>query len=633
MPEDSKSSEILEMKFDPSTIQHLGVQMYYTLPPVIAEIIANSYDADAENVTLYLNDESEREIIIVDDGNGMSFPELNSKFLMIGRNCRLEGEKSSVKKRFLIGKKGLGKLSFFGIANEIVVETIKDSVKNMFSMNIEDIKKEKSGVYHPSIIEKKVKTSDSKGTKVVLRNLKRKSAFDVDSIAVSLARSFCIFDEKDFQVRIIHNGKKTITLKNDLKYSGIVPLIELCTPFSGIAHTYLEADKICGKVIVSQDSTIPSEMRGIALFSRGKLVNDYSFYDVKATSHGYSYITGTLDVSFIDDWTKDVISTNRRSLNWEDEDTVKLKEYLNEIIHHIYNEQRKLRKQQKKQKVKEKTGVDIDVWIEELPAHERKLAIRMVDNILESEGIDADKAGDLIEYVKDSFQFESFKEFAAELEGISEISGEDIIDLLKEWKIIEAREFYKLSMVRIEAIKKFEVYIKENAKEVPTVHNFFKSFSWLLDPRIIEFEDEKTYSNLLKEKFNEKDVKLETDKRIDFLCTSIANSFFIIELKRPHHVITAKDIEQANEYAAFIEKHMGTGKFSSSQIVTYVVCGQRNTSPSVERMIKTYDKAGDIYIRTYSELLTIAQKYHKEFIKKYDDFRKAESGKGKRAKE
>ncbi len=622
MTDSPEVTEILEMKFEPNTIQHLGAQMYYTLPPVIAEVIANSYDADADKVTLYLNDESEKEIIIEDDGNGMNFEELNSKFLKIGRNCRVDGEKSLKKERFLIGKKGLGKLSFFGIANEIIVDTVKDSEENCFSMDIEDIKREESLFYKPKILKKRVETKASNGTRVILKNLKRTSAFNPDAIAVSLARSFCIFDEKDFNVKIIYNKKKEIILKNDLKYSGIVTLIELNTPFNDVKTDYPDAPKITGKIIVSQDSTIPSEMRGVALFSRGKLVNEYSFYDLNATSHGYSYITGTLDVSFVDDWKKDVISTNRRSLNWEDDDTAKLKDYLGEVIRHVYNEQRKLRKQHKKDKVKTKTGVDIDKWIEELPSHDKKLAGRIVDNILNSEGIDDDKAADLIEYVKDSFQYESFKEFAAELEGIDEISGEDMLDLLREWKIIEAREFYKLSLVRIEAIKKFEVYIKENAKEVPTIHNFFKSFSWLLDPRIIEFEDEKAYSDLLREKFDEKDVKVETDKRIDFLCTTIANSFFVIELKRPHHVITAKDIEQANEYAAFVEKHIGTDKFSPAWIVTYVVCGKRNTAPSVERMIKSYEKAGDIYVRTYLELLTMAQKYHKEFIKKYDDFRK-----------
>jgi len=42
------SESPLEMRFDPQTINHLGLRMYSTLPPALAEIISNSYDADAE---------------------------------------------------------------------------------------------------------------------------------------------------------------------------------------------------------------------------------------------------------------------------------------------------------------------------------------------------------------------------------------------------------------------------------------------------------------------------------------------------------------------------------------------------------------------------------------------------------
>ncbi len=50
-------SEKLTMTFDPRTIEHLGVKMYSTLPPAIAELIANAYDACATEVTVKLNDD------------------------------------------------------------------------------------------------------------------------------------------------------------------------------------------------------------------------------------------------------------------------------------------------------------------------------------------------------------------------------------------------------------------------------------------------------------------------------------------------------------------------------------------------------------------------------------------------
>ena len=149
-PKTTEEKELV-MEFDPNTIQHLGIKMYSTLPPVIAEIVANSYDADAKEVNIYLNDTGSLEIIIEDDGHGMSYPELNPKFLKIGRNRREEdGGMLSPGGRPVIGKKGIGKLSFFGIAKLIIVETFKGNLLNAFSMSLDDILQERD-VYKPKI--------------------------------------------------------------------------------------------------------------------------------------------------------------------------------------------------------------------------------------------------------------------------------------------------------------------------------------------------------------------------------------------------------------------------------------------------------------------------------------------------
>src|SRR5258705_9231480 len=72
----------LEMSFDPNTIEHLGIKMYSSLPTAIAELIANAYDADAQKVEIYLVDKTKnREIIVADNGIGMSFDDINNFFL------------------------------------------------------------------------------------------------------------------------------------------------------------------------------------------------------------------------------------------------------------------------------------------------------------------------------------------------------------------------------------------------------------------------------------------------------------------------------------------------------------------------------------------------------------------------
>ena len=93
--------ERLMMTFSPNTIEHLGIRMYSTLPPVLAELIANSYDADASLVEISLIDDQEnKEIVISDNGHGMSFNDINDKFLCIGRNRR-DDERGKTRNNFL----------------------------------------------------------------------------------------------------------------------------------------------------------------------------------------------------------------------------------------------------------------------------------------------------------------------------------------------------------------------------------------------------------------------------------------------------------------------------------------------------------------------------------------------------
>lgn len=83
-----------EMKFDIGTIKHLGLQMYSTLPPVIGELVANAWDADATRVDITIPDEpidQERsEITITDNGIGMSDTDIRSRYLIVGRDRRGE---------------------------------------------------------------------------------------------------------------------------------------------------------------------------------------------------------------------------------------------------------------------------------------------------------------------------------------------------------------------------------------------------------------------------------------------------------------------------------------------------------------------------------------------------------------
>lgn len=357
----------LEMTFMPNTIEHLGVRMYSTLPPVLAELVANSYDADAKEVHIHLVDGADKQIIVSDNGHGMSYDDINQKFLKIGRNRRENNNQTSPSGRPVIGKKGLGKLAFFGISHQIDINTQNQNVCNVFSLNWDDII-HSDGNYNPTITAyNEPCPDDDDGTTITLKDVQRVTNFDPEAIADGLSRLFILDD--DFKVFIKHNDEPEFLVSHDRKYDSLNTEFTWNVPDDiGAQSEYDKASEIRGVLITTKTPIPPNtNMRGISLFSRGKLVNLPEYFSDSTSSHFFSYLTGTLSVDFIDDLDEDVIDTNRQSMNWDNPQMANLRQHLQKVIRWVESEWRKLRAQSQNTKFKDKIGVDIDEWRSHLP--------------------------------------------------------------------------------------------------------------------------------------------------------------------------------------------------------------------------------------------------------------------------
>lgn len=82
-----------KIEIDARILELLGPNLYTNIYYVLAELIANAYDADAHNV--YIISE-EKAIRVEDDGKGMSYKEGGiSKYLGVAKLSRT-GDKDSV---------------------------------------------------------------------------------------------------------------------------------------------------------------------------------------------------------------------------------------------------------------------------------------------------------------------------------------------------------------------------------------------------------------------------------------------------------------------------------------------------------------------------------------------------------
>jgi len=378
----------LSLKFDPKTIEHLGVKMYSTLPPALAELISNSYDADSGTVSIEFLEQNgtPKAITVFDDGVGMSSVDIQNKFLVIGRNRRKEdGDQPSVKyNRLPTGKKGLGKLALFGLAKEITVDTIKDGLRNRFRLNWDDLLAS-SDTYNPKVDIADQKTDRRSGTIIQLSDLKRRTPFDIESIADSLSRIFTV--DSTFRISLKGSDGKSTSVSNERRYANIEQQFQWNeSDLINSEHEYYGRLKLS---LITAKTPIPpsSGMRGIALFSRGKLVNAPEYFSESTSSHFYQYLTGWIQVDFIDLLDEDVISTNRQALNWDHPEMSNLRKQLSALIAEVGQDWRKKRSSSKDREVETVTGINKTQWFNTLPTDIRNSVESIVSRMEDSEDV------------------------------------------------------------------------------------------------------------------------------------------------------------------------------------------------------------------------------------------------------
>lgn len=126
-----------EIKVGEAIIDLLSSRIYRTLPIALKELVSNAWDADAENVHIYIH-EDKKQIAIIDDGRGMKKEELenyvNVAITSKPKKMKTEGG------RPVIGHYGIGVLSALPFCKKITVQT---TVEGSEEINFLTIKSER----------------------------------------------------------------------------------------------------------------------------------------------------------------------------------------------------------------------------------------------------------------------------------------------------------------------------------------------------------------------------------------------------------------------------------------------------------------------------------------------------------
>ena len=508
--------------------------------------------------------------------------------------------------RRVTGRKGLGKLSAFGVAAEMDVRAISGGKAVCLRLNYERIKewmRLKPGVdFEPEVVEFLTgATKEKNGVIVTLRKLHRSRAINADDVRKGLAKRLS-FIGSTFAVSV--NGHEI--------ESGDRFAIEQCE--NGFAW---DVAKIPGKGVVSNGGKIvrgwigfipesSQTERGIDIFAAGKAVELGSFFRLSSTHAQYAraYLIGEVHADFLDD-DLDLIATARNSVVWESNVGLELEQWGQRTLKWAFDQWIELRKKDKEQKII-KTG-SFDKWLESRQPAEQRVAQRMVKLIVDDDNLDSSSAQPLLEIVKSSVESIAFHELLAELEEDG-ISVAALLKLFDEWRVIEAREHLKLADGRLSAIEQLEHFMKSGALEVQELQPLFDKNPWLIEQSWKEADRQATYTKLLQQHCKESKNTNEEDRRLDIFAIRAGGGIEIVELKQPTKKLTREDLEQIESYVDWArDKLVGSGPDSPKYANGLLLVGELNANlkSKITRLA-----GSDIRVETFSDLHARSKEYY-----------------------
>ena len=652
------------MKISRLTIDKLGIHMYDRVSAVLAELIANSYDADATNVTVtlpfgkYLAKKRSGETIdlgyeisIEDDGVGMLSREVNEYYLKVGVNRRANRGNTTPSGRPVLGRKGIGKLAPFGICREIEVITAggdrDDSGKYEVCdiiLQYDNILSDDDSDYHPEPGPLDGSREKRRGTKIILRHFDRKMVPQVDVLHRQISARFGI-SRNDWRVRVVDSKGTSRFDVGELD----IPLMEgtrICVDHMSVPVMMRDEDEperiteelpVTGWVAYSKDPYKDDAMAGVRVFARGKIVVQTRDFDIGTGFTGEykmrSYVVGEIHANWLDD-VDDLIRSDRQGIIWTSERGEALQQWGVALL--------------KKLAGRSETSFRNQVWTEFLERSQlqerlqralpdeptlRDAIQRAAKSLVRS--VDREqvrRSPDFVDrIVKLAFAVGPHETLLQTLDEVADLTTgtlEPVISLFEKARVIEMYSLGQVASERIDAVKTLEKLIGSASTEEYQLQRLIERAPWILYPEwtpltrnqpLKRFRTSFATWYLRNEGKEVITTSIDSDKRPDFVMINHSGYIEIIEIKRPGHALNDNEYDRAFNYrdavSNFLEENSAL-KTSFSKVRLTIVCDSLNLRPALASAI---EKDDDISRRTWQTVLYDTMQAHQDFLSRVQE--------------
>jgi hypothetical protein len=192
---------------DPRILELLGPSLYTNIYYVLAELIANAYDADAKNVYIIANKD---DIRVEDDGHGMSYDNGDiTNYLNVAAVSRANEKESFTKSgtRRKMGRKGVGKLAALSVSENVDILTISNGEKSGFVL----ARRPEEGNILKAISESDMVFDKVKehGSAIIMRKPQYRLHKTLSAVKRNLLKIFPLINS-DFRIHIIRGPESEI---------------------------------------------------------------------------------------------------------------------------------------------------------------------------------------------------------------------------------------------------------------------------------------------------------------------------------------------------------------------------------------------------------------------------------------
>ena len=497
--EDELKNTPLRLLFAGALIEQLGSQLYSSATATVAELISNSWDADAKNVWVKIpfgeawTDSSTIEVL--DDGHGMNRKAAQLHYLVTGRKRRLSDRGTSRNGRAIHGRKGIGKLAAFGTAGLLECYTKSrhgDAAK--FQLDYERIRKAKPGevcdaeeLDRNSVPKSFADKGLNSGTLIQLRRLRLKRAISEEKFRESMSRRFAL-NENEMKVFINEEPLRKFAIDLEFRYPcDKQPRGAAIKTAGGWGLETLEVGKDVEWWIGFTAKPLEDEaVRGVSVLSRGKLLQKPFLFGRSqgATGQlGQEYIVGEVKAEWLDtgvDADDDLVQTSRDQLQLEDERIEGFLEWGRKRIDWALSARLEARRSKAE---KELDDPEIVKLLADCTAKERSVLLNIAKQSTKLGDPDPKAVHDFMVEVINGYKDRAVRELMEQVQIKNPEFQDEFWTLVREFSLIDARRNLSIIQARLSTIEKLENAVAHGASEVPVIHEMLKEFPWLIDPR------------------------------------------------------------------------------------------------------------------------------------------------------